>query len=128
MAVREVRREALPKAAESTNLITSLVLRAEAVLGYSWLRTRLGIEIGALRDTLQALGIEPFCDHDVKKYKARKARKAEEHAWAELSERARRDGLPSLFGTGSYARARWRTVPAQGLQERGASVCSFSRD
>lgn len=111
MESTDIRREALPKVAEPASLLTSLALKAEAVLGYSWLRSRLGVEIGTLRQALQEVGIEPFSKQDVETYKEERERKAEKQAWDELAERARQDGFPGLFGTGSYARAQWRSVP-----------------
>jgi hypothetical protein len=100
---------------DSSNLITALALKAEAVLGYSWLRKRLGIEPGSLAHALTELAVQPFRVEDVKKYKKEKARKAEQQAFAEYTDRGRRDGFGGL-PIGTHVRATWRVVPLQNYE------------
>jgi hypothetical protein len=107
----QLRRE-IPRPKEQSNLLASLALKAEALLGYSWLRKRLGIELGSLARTLEELGVEPFRGEDVKQYKKERARMAEHQAYSAYRERARRQGYIDL-APGTYVRATWRTVPLQ---------------
>jgi hypothetical protein len=100
---------------ESSNLITALARKAEVVLGYSWLRKRLGIEPGSLAHALTELAVEPFRVEDVKEYKKEKARRAERQAFAEYRQRARREGLIAL-PPGTCVRATWRVVPLQNYE------------
>jgi hypothetical protein len=102
MPVREFLRKALPQALGTSSLITALALKAEAVLGYSGLRKRLGIEMGSLACTLGELGIEPFRFADVEIYKMEKAREVEKHLTS----------VPA----GTSVRAEWRTVSLNGYK------------
>jgi hypothetical protein len=110
MPVLELRRDIPRSLAGSSNLVTSLALKAEAFLGYSWLRRKLGIDPGTLANTLEELGIEPFRVEDIKKHKKEKARSAEREAYAEFKARARLDGFVGL-GPGTYIQATWHTKP-----------------
>lgn len=104
----ELRRETLVEAVASRNLFTALALKAEAVLGYSGLRKKLGIHLPSLAQTLDGLGIQPFRKEDVKRYKEEKAHEVENQILADFRRLARhKNELP----IGSYARARWQRVP-----------------
>ena len=109
MAVRELRREPNAVSVESSNLLAAIALKAEAVLGYSWLRKRLGIEPGSLSRTLDELGIEPFRIDDVRKYKKEKARDAERKVLESYSVRARQSGFREI-PPGTYVRATWAVI------------------
>jgi hypothetical protein len=111
MSSPQLRRET-PKPREQSNLLASVALKAEAMLGYSWLRKRLGIELGSLARTLEELGIEPFRGEDVKQYKKERARMAEHQAYSVYRDRSRRQGFTHL-APGTYVRASWRAVPLQ---------------
>jgi hypothetical protein len=115
MPLPELRREIPPSLQESSNLITSLALRAEAVLGYSWLRKRLKIEPGSLAQALIELAIEPFRVEDVKKYKKERARLTEQQAFNEYRKCARCDGY-AFLPPGTYVKATWHVVPLDSYQ------------
>lgn len=109
----ELRREPIlrswTESSESSTLIRTIALKAEAMLGYSWLRRRLRIEATSLANTLKELAIEPFRVADVKQYKREKAHLAEQQALAEYRARARRDGFLGL-PPGTRVQTRWNTV------------------
>jgi hypothetical protein len=106
--VLELRREPLVETSASRSLLATLALKAEAILGYSGLRKKLGIELPSLAQTLNDLGIEPFRTEDVKRYKEEKARQVEHQILSDYRQLARhRNELP----IGSYVRARWERVP-----------------
>jgi len=115
MAVRELRREPNSVSVEPSNLIAAVALKAEAVLGYSWLRKKLGIEPGSLSRTLDELGIEPFRLCDVRKYKREKARNVEEQVIESFRERALRGGFREI-PPGTYVRATWAVVPLENYE------------
>lgn len=116
----ELRRESVAETSASTNLLATLALKAEAILGYSGLRKKLGIKLPTLAQTLDDLGIEPFKTDDVSRYKEEKARQVEHQILAEYRQRARHQNeLP----IGSYARARWHRVP---LGRFGGEVPEFA--
>jgi hypothetical protein len=115
MPVLEFRRDIPRSLAESSNLVTSIALKAEAVFGYSWLRRRLGIDPGSLARTLKELGIEPLPLEDIKKQKKEKAIMAEQEAYAEYKERSRRDGYRGL-ALGTHVHATWRVVPLKNYE------------
>jgi hypothetical protein len=118
--VLELRRESLVETGASKNLFATLALKAEAVLGYSGLRKKLGITLPSLAQTLNDLGIKPFRADDVKRYKEEKARQVEHKILSEYRQLARhRNELP----IGSYARARWQRVP---LEEFEGEVPEFA--
>ena len=106
----ELRRASASVVAEPSNPIVALALKAEAVLGYSGLRKRLGIEPGSLASMLNALGIEPFRREDVNRYKKEKASKIEHEIRAAFWERARQE-LYFSMPPGTYVQATWHTVP-----------------
>jgi hypothetical protein len=115
MAFTELRRASASVVAERSNPIIALALKAEAILGYSRLRKRLGIDPGSLASTLTELGIEPFRTEDVNRYKKEKASKTEHEIRVAYWERARREmyfGIPP----GTYVQATWRTVPLRDFE------------
>src|SRR5215470_3542111 len=111
MDIIELQREAVAQASEPTDLMTTLALKAEAVLGYSWLRRKLRIELGSLSRVLNEVGIEPFRFADVESYKVQKAQATEKRVWDEFKDRAKDQGFGAGYLSGSYVRARWQTVP-----------------
>jgi hypothetical protein len=115
MPVTELRRVSASAVGQPSNPLVALALKAEAVLGYSGLRKRLGIGPGSLASTLNELGIEPFRPEDVNRYKREKGHSAEHKAYAEYREIARAEGSVGL-PPGTYARARWRTVPLEAYE------------
>lgn len=115
MPVAELRRAPASAVAKPSNPIMALALKAEAVLGYSRLRKRLGIEQGSLASTLNELGIEPFRSQDVNRYKMEKAREIEHEVLAEYRRRARQE-LQFIIPPGTYVRAGWHTVPLKDYQ------------
>jgi hypothetical protein len=110
MSVTELRRAPASAAAEPSNVIISLALKAEALLGYSRLRKRLAIEPGSLATALNEIGIEPFRTADVSRYKAEKAAHAEQEVRNEYRKRAREDGYLGI-PSGTYFSAQWHRVP-----------------
>jgi hypothetical protein len=110
MPLTELRRASASAVAQPSNPIIALALKAEAVLGYSGLRKRLGIEPGSLASTLDELGIEPFRSGDVNRYKAEKAAKTERDILVEYRKRARQ-ALQLALPVGTYVHAGWHTVP-----------------
>jgi hypothetical protein len=111
--VPELIRKPVSEEVEPSNLILALALKAEAVLGYSWLRERLRIELGSLASTLDELAIEPFRMEDVNRYKEEKAHMVEQQVLGEYKERARCSG-DGEFPPGTYVRAIWHRVPLRG--------------
>lgn len=95
------------------DLVSELALKAEALLGYSGLRERLGIPPGSLTQALEALDLEPYRTDDVTRYKKTKAREITEQAWAEFHQRAHVDPHGAGMIIGSFVSARWRIVPLQ---------------
>jgi hypothetical protein len=93
------------------NLVSALAVKAEALLGYSGLRERLGIPPASLTRALEELDLEPFRTDDVARYKKSQARDVTEQAWAEFHERARVDPQGAGMIIGSFVSVRWRTVP-----------------
>jgi hypothetical protein len=122
MPLTELRRASASAVAEPSNPIIALALKAEAVLGYSRLRKRLGIEPGSLASTLNEIGIEPFRSQDVTRYKAEKAAKVEHQVLADYRRRARQE-LYFAIPPGTYVRATWRTVP---LKDYDAEVPEYA--
>lgn len=115
MAACELRR--IPAGeVDSANLLASLALRAEAVLGYSWLRRKLKVQPGSLAVTLQELGIEPFRPQDVKHYKAERLRTAREAVTAEYEHRSRGENFTFELPPGTYVRGKWRRSALKGFQ------------
>jgi hypothetical protein len=119
MATTELRRVQASEMPRSFDLISLLALKAEAILGYSGLREKLGIPPASLTRVLEELGIEPYRNEDVQEYKRKKAKEAEEQVWDEFAKRARleqgRLGIQEPWGhvmvAGSFVHARWRKVP-----------------
>jgi hypothetical protein len=144
----ELRRESPHYQPNDCGLLTSLALRAEAVLGYSWLGRRLQIQPGPLAAVLNDLGIEPFRDDDVRRYKAEKERQLDDQLWtdfaaavlcgtplpdqradgghprSDIKQRAARHGSLSVFLLGSDAQAKWRRIP---LRDYDGPVPEFAR-
>jgi hypothetical protein len=110
MPITELRRASASVVAEPSNLITALALKVEAVLGYSHLRKRLGIDPGSLAYTLNELGIQPFRSEDVNRYKREKSAKTEHLVRAAYRKRAHRE-LYFAVPPGTYVQATWHTVP-----------------
>jgi hypothetical protein len=144
----ELRRESPHHQPNHRGLLTSLALRAEAVFGYSWLGKRLQIQPSRLAAALNDLGIEPFRDDDVRRYKAEKERQLDDQLWTDfaaavlcatplpdqradgghpqpnIKERAARHGSLSVFLLGSDTQAKWYRVP---LRDYDAPVPEFAR-
>jgi hypothetical protein len=110
MAFTGLDRDSAPIIAEPSNPVVELAVKAEAVLGYSRLRKRFGIDPRSLASALEELGIEPFREEQVNEHKKEKARMAEQEAWADFKERARWEGLPTL-PIATRVRATWKVVP-----------------
>ncbi|MFB3812797.1 MAG: hypothetical protein ACE14L_01700 [Terriglobales bacterium] len=110
MLTGELRRERASQVPRSFDLLSVIALKAESLLGYSGLRVRLGVAPAVLTQVLEELGIEPFRDDDVKRYKAKKARAAEHESWREFLHAARVEGLAPGGLIGSFVRASWRRV------------------
>jgi hypothetical protein len=131
MATTELRRVQASDMPCSFDLLSQLALKAEAILGYSGLREKLGIPPASLTRALEELGIEPYHSDDIRKYKTKKAKDAEDQAWAEFAKQARleqgRLGIQEPWGhvmvAGSFVRARWRKVP---LAKYQGSVPEFA--
>jgi hypothetical protein len=68
MVSNELRRARASEVVPDFDLISAIALKAEALLGYSALRKRLGIHPASLTRTLEELGIDPFLKEDVKEY------------------------------------------------------------
>jgi hypothetical protein len=142
----ELRRESPTHRSNHCGLLTSLALRAEAVLGYSWLGKRLQMQPGPLAAALNKLGIEPFRDDDVRRYKTEKERQLDDQLWTDfaaavlcagpspdadggyprpdIKERAARHGSLSVFLLGSDAQAEWRRFP---MRDYDGPVPEFAR-
>jgi len=124
MATTDLRRVQASEMPRSFDLLAHLALKAEAILGYSGLREKLGIPPASLTHALEELGIEPYRSDDVQKYKTKKAKEAEEQVWAEFVKQARREqghlGIQEPWGhvmaAGSFVHARWRKVPLAKFQ------------
>jgi len=126
MSTTELRRTPASQMPRSFDLISLLALKAEAVLGYSGLRERLGIPPASLTRVLEELEIEPYRIDDVKKYKADQVLKVEDEVWAEFRERAKLEVQePWTLGiaAGTFVSARWRKVP---LEEYEGTVPEFA--
>ncbi len=109
MVSNELRRARASEVAPEFDLISAIALKDEALLGYSGLRRKLGIHPASLTRTLEELGIDPFLEEDVKKYKASKARDLEMKVWADFQRRAGLDptGAVEALIT-SFVRVSWR--------------------
>ena len=59
MVSNELRRARASEVTPEFDLISAIALKAEALLGYSGLRKKLGIHPASLTRTLEELGIEP---------------------------------------------------------------------
>src|SRR5512146_3021267 len=83
------------------DLLSALALKAEALLGYSRLRQRLGIAPASLTRALEELDLEPFRTDDVSRYKKSKACDVTEQAWEQFHELARVDphGAGMIIGS-----------------------------
>lgn len=93
---------------ESSTLIASLAVRAEALLGYSWLRRRLNLKPSTLAVVLQELEIEPFCPEDVKRYKAERLRNAKHAVYAEYEKRSIAENFLTSLAPGTFVHGKWR--------------------
>lgn len=114
MATTELRRVQASQMPRSFDWVSLLALKAEAILGYSGLRERLGIPPASLTHVLEELEIEPYRIDDVKKYKTQKVQEVEDQVWAEFRERARleiQDPWTVGMAPGSFVHAHWRKVP-----------------
>ena len=109
MVSNELRRARASEVVPDFDLISAIALKAEALLGYSVLRKRLGIHPASLTRTLEELGIDPFLKEDVKEYKVSKARDLEAKVWADLQRRAGMDPASAVeVLVTSFVRATWR--------------------
>jgi len=109
MVANELRRARASEIVPEFDLISTLALKAEALLGYSVLRERLGIHPASLSRTLEELGIDPFLEGDVKKYKANKARDVEMKVWTDFQRRAGLDPMGAVEAlVTSFVRVTWR--------------------
>ena len=109
MVSNELRRARASEVVPDFDLISAIALKAEALLGYSALRKRLGIHPASLTRTLEELGIDPFLKEDVKEYKVSKARDLEAKVWADLQRRAGMDPASAVeVLVTSFVRATWR--------------------
>jgi hypothetical protein len=108
MPIQELSRERLEEL-QISSLLESLALKAEALLGYSWLRRRLGIPVGALHEVLARLEIEPFPINEVTRYKTEKARQVISEIVRELRAEALGEGYRNI-PIGSRVNADWRLV------------------
>jgi hypothetical protein len=109
MVPNELRRARAAEVVPGFDLISAIALKAEALLGYSALRERLGIHPASLTRTLDALGIEPFLEEDVRKYKAEKARALEVRLWTDFEERASLNPTSAVeVMITSFVRVAWR--------------------
>jgi hypothetical protein len=114
MANTELRRVQASQMPRSFDLLSLLALKAEAILGYSGLREKLGIPPASLTRVLEELEIEPYRFDDVKKYKAQKVQEVEDQVWAEFRERAKlelQDPWAGGMQSGSIVHAHWRKIP-----------------
>lgn len=111
MSTAELRRGPAAETAEPLDLSRAIALKAEAVLGYCWLRKRLHIEPGSLSRALDELGIEPLCPEDVKRYKKEKSHAATDHALREIAGRVLSNPLALDYYPEFYVAAKWRSTP-----------------
>lgn len=109
----KLRREPLVETTSSRNLLETLALKAEAILGYSGLRKQLRVTLPSLAQTLNHLGIEPFRADDVKRYKEKKTREVERQILSDYRRLARHKKELLI---GSYVRARWHRVPLSAFE------------
>jgi len=115
MVSNELRRARASEVVPDFDLISAIALKAEALLGYSALRKRLGIHPASLTRTLEELGIDPFLKEDVKEYKVSKARDLEAKVWADLQRRAGMDPASAVeVLVTSFVRATWRCTKLRG--------------
>lgn len=109
MVANEIRRSRASEVEQGFDLVSVIARKAEALLGYSVLRERLGIHPASLTRTLEELEIEPFLEVDVRRYKAEKAREVENQVWADFQQKASLDpaGAVEMLVT-SFVRVTWR--------------------
>jgi hypothetical protein len=112
MAVSELNRVSASEL-ESSTLVRTLALRAEAVLGYSWLRKKLALQPSTLATALEEIGIEPFRPEDVKRYKAERLLQAKKFKYSDLQERSLIEKFTTGLAPGSYVRGKWRRTQLQ---------------
>jgi hypothetical protein len=108
MVSNELRRARASEVVPEFDLISAIAVKAEALLGYSVLRKRLGIHPASLTRTLEELDIDPFLEEDVKKYKAAKARDLKAKVWADFQRRAGLDPVGVEALVTSFVRVSWR--------------------
>ena len=109
MVSNELRRARASEVIPEFDLISAIALKAEALFGYSALRKKLGIHPASLTRTLEELGIDPFLEEDVKKYKASKARTVEGKVWEDFQRRAGLDPASAVETlVTSFVRVSWR--------------------
>ena len=109
MVSNELRRARASEVVPEFDLISAIALKAEALLGYSALRKRLGLHPASLTRTLEELGIDPFLKEDVKQYKYGKARDLEAKVWADFQQRAGLEPAAAVeIMVTSFVRATWR--------------------
>ncbi len=109
MVSNELRRARASEIVPEFDLISAIALKAEALLGYSALRKRLGIHPASLTRTLEELGIDPFLEEDVKEYKARKAQALEDKVWADFRGRAGLEPVAAVEAlVTSFVHVAWR--------------------
>jgi hypothetical protein len=109
MVSNELRRARASEVVPEFDLISAIAVKAEALLGYSALRKRLGIHPASLTRTLEELGIDPFLEDGVRLYKAAKARDLEAKVWADFQRRAGLDPVAAVEAlVTSFVRVSWR--------------------
>lgn len=122
MSTVDLRRRPASETVEANQMIAQLALRAEAVLGYSWLRKKLQIGQGVLAHILEELEIQPFRSDDVKNYKKERACAAEREVAADFLSRSPDVGFLG-FPPGTYIKAKWQSKP---LREYDGDVPAFA--